>query len=54
MKEKLRLAEKQRYEALKNAFDTIEQFAVPSCNPEQFHQLGEIKEYLLKMYKPKK
>lgn len=47
------LAEKQRYQALVNAYKTIKVFAVASCNPHQFKEFERTERYLKNMYKPK-
>lgn len=44
-------AKKQRFIALKNALNTIEQFATPSLDPETYQGFREAKKDLLKMYK---
>jgi hypothetical protein len=43
-------ASKQRLEALKNAYKTIDQFAIGSCDPETFQQYEESRDYLIKHY----
>jgi hypothetical protein len=45
------LANKQRYIALKNAFDTLRQYVEPSCNPTQMKNFEKLEKYLVKMYK---
>lgn len=44
------LAARQRYKALENAFDTIRQFAEPSCDPETFEKFEDVEKYLKEMY----
>lgn len=53
MDERLKLAEVQRFESLKNALNTVDQFATPSCNPEQYEEFDKLKAYLIEMYTPK-
>ena len=51
--EKLKLAEAQRFTALKNALNTVDQFAIPSVDPEMYHHFEKLKAYLTQVYKPK-
>lgn len=50
--EALRQAQSQRYEALKNALNTVQAFAIPSLPPQDFEDLQRVKKSLLKKYKP--
>lgn len=45
------LSNKQRFLALKNAFNTIRHFAEPSCTPTQMYQFEELEKSLLEIYK---
>ena len=50
MNEQLKRAQAQRLIALENAFKTIDAFAIPSLNPEQFDTYHDIKESLFRTY----
>jgi hypothetical protein len=43
-------AAKQRFIALKNAFNTIREFAEPSLDPKKFSDFEDIEKYLLENY----
>lgn len=51
-KHAIKLANKQRFHSLKNSIKTMEQFIIPSCSPDMVENFDELKDYLLKMYKP--
>ena len=48
----LNMAKKQRFQALKNAIKTIDEFLVPSYTPKSFNAFAEVKKHLTKIYKP--
>lgn len=50
-KHAMKLAHKQRKVSLKNALNTIKQFAVPSCSPDMFEEFEQLSKYLTNMYK---
>lgn len=52
MNERLKLAEHQRFAALKNALETVDEFAIPSTDPETYTRWDDMRNYLLKLYKP--
>ena len=54
MEERLKLAEQQRFEVLKSAFSILDQFAIPSLDPDQYHNYGQIKTELTNRYRLKK
>ena len=49
----LKMAKKQRFQALKNAIKTIDEFLVPSYTPKSFDAFEVVKKHLTKIYKPK-
>lgn len=46
----LEKAKKQRFESLKNAFATIDQFVTPSVYPEMGEEYDKLKAHLLEVY----
>lgn len=49
--QQLKRAKKQRLACLKNAFKTIDEFAVPSLSPSDFYHYEKIKNSLIDNYK---
>lgn len=47
-----KVAQEQRYEALKNALLTVDAFAMVSCSPDQYTAFLDLRDYLLSMYSP--
>lgn len=50
----LEFAKHQRFEALKNAFKTVHEFADPSLSPDESQQLEEVEQILIDRYNPAK
>lgn len=47
---KFGLADKQRRTALKSVFKTLDEFVIPSCDPDMADHYEKLKAYLLKCY----
>lgn len=51
MNPELELAKKQRFEALKNMFLIIDEYATPSLSPAEYAKYEEVKDALLGTYR---